>query len=1090
MHSLPLVGVNAREDNAMPQRQDRFLLLILVIFLFVCSACGGGGGAGTNTVPSLTLSSAVSVGERAITILTASASDADGDDLSFSLGGADAGLFAISAAGVITPVGVLDYESPDDLDGNNVYQLTVIVDDGSSQTEANTAITVTDRDYGGIHTQSRFGGTGDDEAYAIAADTSGGYILVGCTDSEDGDVSEASLGSNDYWAMRIGADGEPLWEHRYGGSGYDVAKAVIATTDGGYLIAGESYSGISGDKTEASQGSSDYWAVKLDADGAIIWEAAYGGSSSDDCRAAVEHPDGGYLLIGRSYSGISGDKTEAQVGSYDVWLVRIDADGVLVWDATFGTTASEQLAAAVVTDDGSYRIAATTSASDGDKTSSGNGDNDVWLLAVDDDGTLLWELSHGGSGSDEASDLLVDGDEIVLAATSSSGISGSRTLAAIGSSDLWLSRFDADGVLVSQFAFGSGDADADPQLAIGDDGIVVVCRSDADAGGDKSQDAWEDSTDYWALLVDNAGSVLWDRRFGSTDSDDVVGAAVNNDGIVILFGTTNCYLTSGDITETGDGDYDWWVLRTGEGAAPYGLGLDATTVTVGSTIGSTVGTLSASDADVGDSLTYSLVTGAGDDDNISFSIDGESLVLATDITTYDGPLWRVRVAVTDSQGFTSEAAFVLTTAEIELSDTMRFGGSAWDNPKGVVETAEGGVIIVGFTDSGVGGDRVDDAEGGRDLWAICVGSDGLVAWEAVYGGSGDEFGGWILDAGDGGFLIASSTDSGISGDKTQASQGGDDFWVLKIDADGVVQWDARFGGTADELLTSAIATSDGGYLLGGLSYSGIGGDKTMASQGSRDYWVVKIDADGDFEWDAGFGTTGNDGWSLDVAECADGDFLCVTTSSAGISGSKTVSKIGGYDVWTMELSSSGILGADAVYGGSDDDVGLAMCDRSTGGVLIVGFTESSADGDVSGINQGDRDIWVLALDDDGSVAWEDNFGGEDYDRAEGVSIDDDGRIWVVGYSYSDAGGDRGDESRGNADAWVLQLDTDGSLRWERSLGGDQQDDFQVVLPLSSGGACAAGLLFSDPDGDEVPASNQGGGDIWAVFFGHIWGGSI
>src|ERR1044071_6573796 len=131
-------------------------------------------------------------------------------------------------------------------------------------------------------------------------------------------------------------------------------------------------------------------------------------------------------------------------------------------------------------------------------------------------------------------------------------------------------------------------------------------------------------------------------------------------------------------------------------------------------------------------------------------------------------------------------------------------------------------------------------------------------WDADFGGSENEQLTAIQQTKDGGYIAGGYTESGISGDVTQPSRGSSDYWIVKINADGMKQTDARFGGTSVDHLTCLQQTSDGGYILGGTSFSGIGGDKSQPSRGNSDYWIVKIDRKGNKQWDATFGGTGPD----------------------------------------------------------------------------------------------------------------------------------------------------------------------------------------------------------------------------------------
>jgi subtilisin family serine protease len=182
--------------------------------------------------------------------------------------------------------------------------------------------------------QNTIGGSGDDQLSIIRQTADGGYILGGSSNSDiSGDKTQANKGGYDYWIVKLNATGQIQTQRTIGGSGDDYLSDIRQTTDGGYILGGYSNSGISGDKTEASQGGYDYWVVKLSATGAIEWQNTIGGNSTDYLQSIQQTIDGGYILGGYSNSGISGDKTEVNQGSSssssDYWAVKLSATGTI-----------------------------------------------------------------------------------------------------------------------------------------------------------------------------------------------------------------------------------------------------------------------------------------------------------------------------------------------------------------------------------------------------------------------------------------------------------------------------------------------------------------------------------------------------------------------------------------------------------------------------------------------------------------------------------------------------------------------------------------------------------------------------------------
>src|SRR5690349_21500329 len=176
-----------------------------------------------------------------------------------------------------------------------------------------------------------------------------------------------------------------------------------------------------------------------------------------------------------------------------------------------------------------------------------------------------------------------------------------------------------------------------------------------------------------------------------------------------------------------------------------------------------------------------------------------------------------------------------------------FVGLQDDEPTCIQQTSDGGLIIGGYTYSDIGGDKTEALKNGPgilDYWLIKTDSLGNKEWDRDLGGANGDQLYTIVQTADSGFIVGGISASIISGDKTQPSQGNYDFWILKLDKHGVIIWDRDFGGTGADHLNVIVPVNDGGFLLCGNSASGIGGDKTQANQGLLDFWVVKIDSQG------------------------------------------------------------------------------------------------------------------------------------------------------------------------------------------------------------------------------------------------------
>ncbi len=203
----------------------------------------------------------------------------------------------------------------------------------------------------------------------------------------NGDKTEGGRGGYDYWVVKIDANGVKQWDKRFGGTNDDYLYSLQQTTDGGYILGGESYSGNNGDRTEVNYGLTDYWLVKIDANGVKQWDKSFGGSDYDGLRSLHQTTDGGYILGGYSISDISGDKTQSSRGSDDFWIVKIDINGIKQWNARFGGDRSEAIFSLEQTTDGGYILGGYSSSDiGGDKTQKNWGTSlysyDYWVVKL------------------------------------------------------------------------------------------------------------------------------------------------------------------------------------------------------------------------------------------------------------------------------------------------------------------------------------------------------------------------------------------------------------------------------------------------------------------------------------------------------------------------------------------------------------------------------------------------------------------------------------------------------------------------------------------------------------------------------------
>ncbi|MCE3007156.1 MAG: hypothetical protein LW884_02240 [Bacteroidetes bacterium] len=242
------------------------------------------------------------------------------------------------------------------------------------------------------------GGSGLDRINSLQQTADGGYILGGASNAN-------------YWVVKLDASGNKQWDRTLGGISLDVLNSLQQTSDGGYILGGESFSDadIAGGKSENSRGNGDYWVVKLDANGNKQWDKTLGGSDWDWLSSLQQTSDGGYILGGGSVSDadIAGGKSENSRGFSDYWVVKLDANGNKQWDKTLGGNGLDGINSLQQTADGGY-ILGGESSSDADIAggkSENNQGRDYWVVKLDANGNKQWDKTLGGSGWDVLSSL-------------------------------------------------------------------------------------------------------------------------------------------------------------------------------------------------------------------------------------------------------------------------------------------------------------------------------------------------------------------------------------------------------------------------------------------------------------------------------------------------------------------------------------------------------------------------------------------------------------------------------------------------------------------------------------------------------------
>lgn len=286
-----------------------------------------------------------------------------------------------------------------------------------------------------IQWQKSYGGSYIDQVSSSQQTEDGGFIIAGSSASNNGDVT-GNHGQMDYWIVKLDSSGNLEWQKSLGGNLLEFAEEIIQTLDGGYIVVGSAASN-NGDVT-GNHGSDDYWVVKLDNLGNIEWQKCYGGSGADYGNSILQMADGGYLISGQSFSN-DGDVT-GNHGALDIWVLKINSIGDLLWQQSYGGSGTEQCKDLIKKgNNAGYLIIGNSASSDGDVYIN-RGGPDCWILEIDTFGNILWQQTFGGSVSDWGTSIVQESENTFTLAGRSFSNNGS-VYGNQGGSDYWMLRF-------------------------------------------------------------------------------------------------------------------------------------------------------------------------------------------------------------------------------------------------------------------------------------------------------------------------------------------------------------------------------------------------------------------------------------------------------------------------------------------------------------------------------------------------------------------------------------------------------------------------------------------------------------------------
>ncbi|MCD4651168.1 MAG: T9SS type A sorting domain-containing protein [Candidatus Cloacimonetes bacterium] len=349
-----------------------------------------------------------------------------------------------------------------------------------------------------------------------------------------------------------------------------------------------------------------------------------------------------------------------------------------------------------------------------------------------------------------------------------------------------------------------------------------------------------------------------------------------------------------------------------------------------------------------------------------------------------------------------------------------WGGADSDNGSCVDQTSDGGFITFGVTTFNQQGSLVK------------FDSDGQFEWNQVFGGNShiDYFtsGQQTID---GGYICAGTTFLNQS-DRWE-------FWLVKTDSVGNVEWNQSYGGGDNDYCQAVHQTSDSGYIMFGKTDS--------YGAGNYDWWLVKTDVAGVIEWTQTFGT-GNSEQGYDVKQTNDGGYIM---TGSGIGPNNSV-----YNLGVIKTDPNGVLEWNSLFGTVEEsDKGYSVIQTEDGGFAVAGENRS--------YGAGNRDVWLIKMDNDGNEEWNHTYGGNDTDSARELRQTPDGGFIILGYTES--------QGAGGYDMWLIKTDALGIEEWNQAYGGADNDMGRSVQITNDYGYILTGSTAS---------SGAGGDDLWLI----------
>jgi hypothetical protein len=457
--------------------------------------------------------------------------------------------------------------------------------------------------------------------------------------------------------------------------------------------------------------------------------------------------------------------------------------------------------------------------------------------------------------------------------------------------------------------------------------------------------------------------------------------------------------------------------------------------------------------------------------------------------------------------------FFLKSYSQDIQWEKSIGGQQADYLMDAQPTADYGFILAGSSLSIPSGTKSENNKGDLDYWIWKMNEKGNLDWQKSFGGSGADFLESIALTNDGGFILAGESSSpGTTsnnkkdGDKIGACRGNDDFWIIKLNAAGGEEWQKTIGGFGEEKLKVIKQTKDGGYIIGGASSSDQSGDKKQDCFGNLDYWIVKLDAKGTIEWQNTYG-----GCYFDILrsleQATDGGYIVGGYSNSPASGNKATDTNGVGDYWILKLDAKGQQVWQKTIGGDQDDQLYVVHQTFDGNYIVGGNSNSGVSNEKSKSTANGTDFWVLKLDQDGGILWQETYDIGAVDILTSVLENKDHTLVLSGFAQGEPikkaivskpklntaknllgsltkktnttnSPENKDMKSGTGDYVTIKTNEKGYEIWRKTIESRGEDILKKTIEVRDGGYLLVGTSMGAASEDKK--TTNGSADFWAV----------